>query len=146
MLSWCDTTSRTQWAKGSCEDWRCFDLSLPSRSMDKENSAHNHWFLIFQIQKIGTLQVVASGEDIWDQIGKPSTPSSPMSSNYYHYFHTLLIASKNITRHWKLVLKNVHWRFSILIHYLFVQASSPHPVLHLISTNIVYKRHYAYKH
>ena len=98
MLSWYDPTSKTQRGKGSWEDWGCFDLSLPSRNMDRENRVHNYWFLIFQNQKIGILQVEASVEGIWDQIAAPSTPSSPMPSNYYHYFHTLLIPSKNITR------------------------------------------------
>ena len=38
--------TRVQWASESCVNWYCFHLSLFPRSMDRDNSAHSHWFLI----------------------------------------------------------------------------------------------------
>ena len=72
------TATKTQWLKKSCEDWHRFSLSLIPGSMDRDNSARNHWFRIAQIQKNGVLQVVASVENVCDQnTGKPSNPTSP---------------------------------------------------------------------
>ena len=34
--------SRAQLAKQSSKDWRCFDLFLLSRKMDRDHSIHNH--------------------------------------------------------------------------------------------------------
>ena len=36
---------------------------------------------------------IVSDEDFCVQNGKPPTPTYPISSTYYHYFHTLLIPS-----------------------------------------------------
>lgn len=44
--------------------------------MGRDNSAHNHLFLIAQTQKIGILQVAVSKEDSCDQNSKQSTPLS----------------------------------------------------------------------
>ena len=73
-----------QWVKKSCEEWYCFNLFLLPQSMDRDNSAHNHWFLFAQTIKIGILQVAVSEEDTCAQNGKPITPSSLISSKYYH--------------------------------------------------------------
>ena len=69
-------------------------LSLPP--CFSEAWAHNHWFLITQTQKISLMQVVAPDEDNCDQNGKPSTPASFIPFTYHHYFHTLLISSKDL--------------------------------------------------
>ena len=42
--------SKAQWTNGSCVDRHCFNLSLPPRSMGRDNSTHNHWFLIGHTQ------------------------------------------------------------------------------------------------
>ena len=42
------------------------------------------------------LQVVASDEGSCDQNGKQPTPPFPLSSTYYHYFHSLLTAFANV--------------------------------------------------
>ena len=62
------------------EDWRFIDLSLLCQSMDGDKCAHNHWFLIALIQKIGMSLVAASEGDTSDQNGKPSTPPHLTSS------------------------------------------------------------------
>ena len=104
-----------------CKVWWYFDLSLLSQSMARVDSAHNHWFLIAQTQKIGILQVVASNKDFCDQSGKPSAPLSLIPSTYYHYFYTLPIT-------WGLL--------NILTHYSSAYAPSS-PMSTILLTNVI---------
>ena len=62
-----------------------FDFYMLSWSTDRDNSAHNHKFLIGQTQK---QEVAAFEEDACYQNGKHSTPPSPMSFTHQHYYHT----------------------------------------------------------
>ena len=64
MLPWCYTASSTKRGRDSCEVWRCFQLSLLPRCVDRDNSAHNHWLLIAYSQKVGILSEVASDEKV----------------------------------------------------------------------------------
>ena len=48
---------RDQRAWEPCEDWHWFNLCLLPQGMGNDNRAHNHWFFIAQIQKIGVLQL-----------------------------------------------------------------------------------------
>ena len=98
----------------SSEDWHSFNLSLIPQNVDCDNSAHNHWFLITQVQKIGVLQVAVSDEDASNTNGKPSNPPSLMPSNYCYYFHTLLIPSQELT--FPLEISGLTWVFSYTIH------------------------------
>lgn len=90
--------SRAKWVKKFCDDRRCFDFFQLSWCINRNNSVHNHWFLINQTRKVGILQVAPSEEDTSDQIGKPSTPLYPMLSTYFHNFYTLPTPSNNLTR------------------------------------------------
>ena len=47
--------------------------------------------------KIDTLLAAASEDDSCNLNGKPSTPSSPITFNHHHYFHTPLILEKGKT-------------------------------------------------
>ena len=51
--------------------------------MDKDNSAHNHWFRIAQTQKIGILHEADSKEHACNEKGQQSTPASPMASTHH---------------------------------------------------------------
>ena len=64
MLPWCYTASSTKRGRDSCEVWRCFQLSLLPRCVDRDNSARNHWLLIAYSQKVGILSEVASDEKV----------------------------------------------------------------------------------
>ena len=75
----------------------CFNLSFFLQSIDSNNRAHNHWFLIVQAEKIDVLQIVVSDEDTCSRNGKPSNPSSLIPSTYCYYFHTLLIPLQELT-------------------------------------------------
>ena len=65
-------------------------LISPFLLMDSDNRAHNPWFPIAQVQKIGVLRVVISDEYACNRNGKPSNPPSLIPSTYYYDFHTLL--------------------------------------------------------
>ena len=121
MLPWCYTASRALWARDSCVVCHHFDLSLLPRSMDRDNSIHNHWFLIAENQKIVILEAVSSEEDIRDQNGKPFQPP-PIQSDYCHYSQTLLILPKDLTCLWKLV----PWQqqFSFIRPVIIIRSSS----------------------
>ena len=43
------------------------------QSMDSDNNAHNHWFLITQAPKRIVLHVVVSDKDVCNWNGKPSS-------------------------------------------------------------------------
>ena len=45
-----NTALWVRWMRVSCEDWLCFDLLLLPQSTKRENSTHNHWFLITKTQ------------------------------------------------------------------------------------------------
>ena len=61
-----------------------------------------------------------SDEDSYNRNGKLSNPLSLIPSNYCHYFHTLLIPSKEFTLPWKPVVSlDFHSKFSILVYYSF---------------------------
>ena len=90
--------SRDEWAREPFEDWHyfnwhCFNLSLLSQSIDKDNRVYNHLFLI----------VVVSDEVTFNQNGIPWHPPSTLPSTYFHRFHTLLIPSKELTSHYNSV-------------------------------------------
>ena len=81
-------------AKGTISErvlWRRASLPL---SMDRDNSAHNHWLLIAQTQNTGILQAAMSEKDTCNQNSKSYTPPFPMPSYYYHNFLTLPTQSK----------------------------------------------------
>ena len=79
-------------------------LALP-QNIDRDNRAHNHWFLIAQAQKIGVLEVVVFDEDGCSQNGKLSNPPpSSIPLIYLHYFHTLPIPSPELTFPYKRVV------------------------------------------
>ena len=59
--------------------------------IDRDNNAHNYWFLFTQTHKIGILQGAASAEEACNQNGTPSIPPSPMPSTHPHYLHAPLI-------------------------------------------------------
>lgn len=85
-----------------CENWWFFDSSLLPRNMNRDNSAHNHWFLNNQTKKIDISQVVASDEDICGQ--NENHPLQPFPCiTYYYYIHTLVTLSEDDTHPWKLV-------------------------------------------
>ena len=84
-------------AMESWEEWQCFNLSFLSLSMNSENRAHNHWFLIGQAQKIGVLQKVVSDEDVCNSNGKQSSSFSLIPSTFCQYFRTLLLTSQELT-------------------------------------------------
>ena len=56
--------SWARWVRNSCEHWPCFDISLLPRNTDRDNSAHNHWFLIVQFQEIGILQAIYTNHSL----------------------------------------------------------------------------------
>ena len=115
---------------GTCEfseDWHCFNLLLLPQRMGSDNRAHNHLFLIAKAQKIGLLQVVVCDEDACYRNDNWSNPSFLIPSSYCHYFHTLLIPSKNshfpgnqlpVTFPRNQTIKLNLSSFSILINYL----------------------------
>ena len=74
------TASREQGARESCEDWHCFNISLLPQSMDSDSRAHNHLFLIAQVQKIGVLQLVISDDYACNRYGKSSNLPSLIAS------------------------------------------------------------------
>ena len=88
-------SSRAQLTKESCENWCCFNFYLLSQSIDKDDSAQNHWFLIAQALKVGIFQEVASKEDICGQNGKSSIPPTPTPSSHYHYLQYTLPYPRN---------------------------------------------------
>ena len=88
---------RDQGAWESFEDWQSFNFFLFPQSMDSDNRGHYYWFPIAQAHKIGVLQVVVSDEDACYWNGKPTNPASLIPSNYFYYFHTLLIPLQELT-------------------------------------------------
>ena len=95
--------SKDQGARESYDDWHCFNLSFLSQSMDCDNMAHNHWFLIAQAQKIDALQVKDSDGDACKWNGKLFSPPSLIPQIYFHYFDTLPIPLQELTFPWKSV-------------------------------------------
>ena len=112
------TAPRDQGAREFCEEWHCFNLSLLPQSMDCDNRGFNHWFLISQADKIDVLHVVLSDEDACNRNGKLFNPYS--LTPYFHYFHTLLIVSRELIVPWKPVVWNLililSLEFSYTIH------------------------------
>ena len=70
----------------------CFNLSLLSWSMDRNNRAYNHWSFILQTKKTGVLQVVSKLV-----VSKQVSPPSPIPSTYCHCVNSLLIPSQDLT-------------------------------------------------
>ena len=117
------TASRDQGARESCEDWHCFNISLP-QIMDSDIRTSNPWFLMAQAQKIGVLQIVVSDEDAWNRNGKLSNPPSLVPSAYCRYFHTLLIPSQELAFPWKPVLNFI---FILRLAFLYTIHVPLHP-------------------
>ena len=92
---------REQGARESCEGWNSFNLSHLPQNIGSDNRDRNYWFFITQAQKIGVLHVVVSDEDSCNRNGKLSNPLFHISSNYCHYFHTLLIPLQGLPFPWK---------------------------------------------
>ena len=91
------TQFRDQSAREPFEDWLRLNFCLLSQSINREIRAHNQWLLITQAQKIGVLQVVVSDENASRQSGKPSNAHFSVAPTYFHYLHTLLIQSRELT-------------------------------------------------
>ena len=58
--------TKTQWVREYCEEWDYFNLSLLSKSIDRNKGAHNYWSTIAEAY-----------EDVRNQNRKPITPISP---------------------------------------------------------------------
>ena len=54
--------------------------SLSPRSMDRDNRAHNHWFLSLRLTKLVYCKKQSLRIDSCGMNGKPITPHSPMPS------------------------------------------------------------------
>lgn len=68
------------------------------RSLVRVGVSHDTIFIFLISITDSWLLVLFSEEETCHQNGKPFTPISLMSSNYYYYFHTLLMPSKDLTR------------------------------------------------
>lgn len=140
---------KTQWARESCDDGRCFHLFLLSRSIDMENSVYNSlslrlsyiassyfWRGFFEIRAENyPLHFFLYPSSIVITFIRLETSSQTFSqlvpSTYCHYFHTPLIPLKDLTHPSKLAPKKFYLGLS-LIHliqslYWYVHASFPNP-------------------
>ena len=88
------------WVKGPMSEELALLWSLPNFPKHEQGLKDSQSLILYSSDtKTGMLQLVVSDENICNENGKPSTPSSSLASIYNHYFHTLLIPSKNLTRH-----------------------------------------------
>ena len=138
---------KTQWAREFCEDGRCFNLFLLSRSIDLEKSVYNSlslrlsyiassyfWRVFFEIRTenhpLHFFLYPSSTVITFIRLETSSqTFSQLVPSTYCHYFHTLLIPLKDLTYPSKLAPKNFYSGRSLihLIQSLYSSVHAPFP-------------------
>ena len=138
---------KTQWAREFCEDGRCFNLFLLSRSIDLEKSVYNSlslrlsyiassyfWRVFFEIRTenhpLHFFLYPSSTVITFIRLETSSqTFSQLVPSTYCHYFHTLLIPLKDLTHPSKLAPKNFYLGRSLihLIQSLYSSVHAPFP-------------------